>query len=217
MNLDEKMMVKFLNKNGVDTRFISIYENNIYINNLKFSKFSRNKEDLFHEEYPEVNVIRSKLFQKICVKVSRNIKNQIKPRDIIYIPNMDCLENVFLYILLEPYKRKYGISIVDEYASDVINVSTYCLNDFVLHYLDLILSGNKITNTYEKNTIYPLKNIHHEWLDELNIKFNINKKSINVYNNEISNNLLSFLEQQIPNAKESIIQTVDYLDKNNIE
>ena len=51
------------------------------------------------------------LFQKICVKVSRTIKNQIKPKDEIYIDNTPTAKNIVLNIVLESYKRKYGIKI----------------------------------------------------------------------------------------------------------
>jgi hypothetical protein len=69
MNSEEKTIIKSLNKLGVDTRFISLYNNDIYVNNLKFSKFSRKKEDDFRKQYPNMEVVRSKLFQKICIKV----------------------------------------------------------------------------------------------------------------------------------------------------
>jgi hypothetical protein len=80
MNDEEKMIIKSLNKIGVDTRFISLYDNKIFINNLKFSKFSRKKEEKFIKEYPSIEIIRSKLFQKICIKVSRTVKHNIKPK-----------------------------------------------------------------------------------------------------------------------------------------
>ena len=96
MNDEERIIIKKLNKIGVDTRYISLYNNKIYINNLKFSKFSRNKEEKFHKEYPEIEVIRSKIFQKICIKASRTIKNQVKPRDKIYISDDLAPENILI-------------------------------------------------------------------------------------------------------------------------
>ena len=100
-----------------------MYKNGIYINNLKFSKFSRKKEDDFRKEYPQIEVIRSKLFQKICIKVSRTVKNQIKPQVKLYIENNNSLENILLYLVLEPYKRKYGVKILETKSEDTLNVS----------------------------------------------------------------------------------------------
>ena len=54
---DEKLtdskedVLKFLKIIGVDTRFISYTPNKIYINNLRFSKFSRKREKTFYKQY----------------------------------------------------------------------------------------------------------------------------------------------------------------------
>lgn len=215
MNTEEKQIIKSLNKMGVDTRFISLYKNNIYINNLKFSKFSRKKEDDFKKEYPEIRVVRSKLFQKICIKVSRTVKNQIKPQSKLYIENDDSLENILLHVVLEPYRRKYGIKIVDAKSDDTINVSNYCQDDFCLNYLNLMTKGKKIENKLEKDTIYPLKHVKYQWMydwmESSNIRYSSKKDIKNDSNNEIKN----FLEKHIPNVQESLIQSVNYLEGNN--
>ena len=62
----KKDVLKFLKIIGVDTRFISYTPEKIYINNLRFSKFSRTREATFNKQYPEIEVVRSSLFQKIC-------------------------------------------------------------------------------------------------------------------------------------------------------
>lgn len=215
MNAEEKKIIKSLNKIGVDTRFISLYKNNIYINNLKFSKFSRKKEDDFKKEYPEIEVVRSKLFQKICIKVSRTVKNQIKPQSELYIENDNSLENILLYLVLEPYKRKYGIKIVDIKNENTINVSSYCQDDFCLNYLNLMTEGKRIENKFEKNTIYPLKHVKYQWINDWIENSGIvysSKKDIEYTSN---NEIINFLEQHIPNVQESIIQSVNYLEENN--
>lgn len=215
MNAEEKNIIKTLNKIGVDTRFISLYKNGIYINNLKFSKFSRKKEDDFRKEYPQIEVIRSKLFQKICIKVSRTVKNQIKPQVKLYIENNNSLENILLYLVLEPYKRKYGVKILETKTEDTLNVSNYCQDDFCLNYLNSMTEGRKITNNLEENTIYPLKHVKHQWIcdwvESTNIKYS-SRKEMNEDNNK---EILNFLEKHIPNVQESIIQSVNYLEKNN--
>ena len=54
-------VLKFLKIIGVDTRFVSYTPQKIYINNLRFSKFSRKREATFNNQYPEIEVVRSSL------------------------------------------------------------------------------------------------------------------------------------------------------------
>ena len=70
-------VLKFLKIIGVDTRFISYTPQKIYINNLRFSKFSRTREATFMKQYPEIEVVRNKLFQKICSKSSKQLALEI--------------------------------------------------------------------------------------------------------------------------------------------
>lgn len=215
MNGEEKTIIKSLNKIGVDTRFISLYKNNIYINNLKNSKFSRKKEEKFRQQYPEIEVNRSKLFQKICIKVSRTVKKEIKPQSKLYIENDDTLESNLLYILLEPYKRKYGIRIVENQDNDTIKVSKDCLDDFCLNYINLMKNGEKIENRLEKNTIYPLKHVNYQWIYDWVKSANISYSSRREYEEDTNKKIINFLEKHIPNVEESIMQSVNYLEENN--
>ncbi|MBR1611615.1 MAG: ATPase, partial [Methanobrevibacter sp.] len=48
----KKDVLKFLKIIGVDTRYISYTPEKIYINNLRFSKFSRTREATFKKQYP---------------------------------------------------------------------------------------------------------------------------------------------------------------------
>lgn len=217
MNDKERKIIKQLNKIGVDTRYISIYRNTIYINNLKFSKFSRKKEEEFKTYYPDLNVVRSKLLQKICIKVSRTIKNQIKPRDTIYIEDDNSPENILLYILLEAYKRKYGITITSKKTTYSKTASSKCINDFTTEYIDLMTSANKIHNDFEEYTIYPLIHIDYlwikEWIDSTTIAY-IEKRT---NQKQTSHQIIEFLETKIPNVQESIIKSVEYIDEKHIE
>ena len=61
-------VLKFLKIIGVDTRYISYTPEKIYINNLRFSKFSRTREATFKKQYPEIDVVRNKLFSKNMLK-----------------------------------------------------------------------------------------------------------------------------------------------------
>ena len=215
MNSRDKKIIKSLNKLKVDTRFVSLYDNCIYINNLKFSKFSRQKEEYFHEEYPEIRVIRSKIFQKICTKVSRTVKTQIKPKMTLCILDNGILENVLLYILLEPYKRKYGVKIIAQQTSDSMLVNPTCLDDFVSQYINLMLEGCKITEELNENEIYPLKHVSSQlifdWAENNNIKY----EKTYYKKDERTEEIIEFLEKHIPNVQESINQSVNYLDSIN--
>ena len=215
MNSRDKKIIKSLNKLKVDTRFVSLYDNCIYINNLKFSKFSRQKEEYFHEEYPEIRVIRSKIFQKICTKVSRTVKTQIKPKMTLCILDNGILENILLYILLEPYKRKYGVKIIAQQTSDSMLVNPTCLDDFVSQYINLMLEGCKITEELNENEIYPLKHVSSQlifdWAENNNIKY----EKTYYKKDERTEEIIEFLEKHIPNVQESINQSVNYLDSIN--
>jgi len=214
MNENERKIIKTLNKIGVDTRYISLYGNSIYINNLKFSKFSRKKEEDFGKLYPNISVVRSKLFQKICVKVSRTIKNQIKPRDVIYIEDEITPDAILLNVVLEPYRRKYGITLTTDRTQANKIASTKCINDFASDYINLMISGDKITSYFNENTIYPLLHIDYawilDWIDSTSINYKIKEKT----QNDVSDEIIAFLETKIPNVSESIIQSVTYLDEN---
>ena len=79
----KKDVLKFLKIIGVDSRFISYTPEKIYINNLRFSKFSRKREATFNKQYPDIEVVRNSLFQKICSKSSRHLALEIKPNSRI--------------------------------------------------------------------------------------------------------------------------------------
>ncbi len=214
INMDDKerMLIKTLNKLGVDTRYVSLYEEGIYVNNLKFSRFSRKKEDEFHQSYPDIRVIRSKLFQKICVKVSRTVKNQIMPRDILYIEDDGSVESVLLKVVLEPYKRKYGIRLTDNIDEATKRVSALCINDFVSDYIGLMITGNKITNSLENDVVYPLMHIDKSWINDWICSTTIDYSFCDESENKTEDEIIEFLDTKIPNVCESIIQSVDYLD-----
>lgn len=78
----KKDILKFLKIIGVDSRFVSYTPSKLYINNLRFSKFSRKREKTFYHQYPQIEVVRSSLFQKICSKSSKILAN-IKPNSKI--------------------------------------------------------------------------------------------------------------------------------------
>jgi hypothetical protein len=214
MNRD---MVKFLQKIGVDVRFVSIIENKIYINNLKFSRFSRKKEELFKKSFPEVNVVRSKIFQKICMRASRNIAHCIHPKEKIFLIIDDDPRNSALHTILEPYQRKYGIELIlgknigesMDLKVDAIAMPL-TLDDEAENILKLMLYGKKIellssNEVYnDKKLIYPLINVPKTWIyswagHEVDNKLDQNYGS--------SEDLLKFLEGLIPDVRENLLKS----------
>ena len=216
-------LVKFLQKIGVDTRFVSIMEDKVYINNLKFSRFSRKKEELFKKSFPEVDVIRSKIFQKICMRASRNLAHCIRPKEKIFLIKDDDSLSSALYIILEPYQRKYGIELIFGKSTDEagnLNIDSIALpttlDDEAQNILQLMLDGEKIellssNENYNGNKIiYPLINVPKSWIyswaqNTLDNELNQNYKS--------SEDLLIFLESLVPDVRENLLKSALFTSK----
>ena len=215
--------VKFLQKIGVDTRFVSIIEDKVYINNLKFSRFSRKKEELFKKSFPEVDVIRSKIFQKICMRASRNLAHCIHPKEKIFLTKEDDLRSFALYIILEPYQRKYGIELIfgnsiDETENlDIDSIALpLTLDDEAQNILQLMLDGEKIgllsskENYNDKKLIYPLINVPKSWI----YSWTQNKLDNDPNQNyEFSEDLLKFLESLVPDVRENLLKSAVFISE----
>lgn len=213
----DKNLVKFLQKTGIDTRFVSILENKVFINNLKFSRFSRKKEEEFLNEYPQMEVIRSKIFQKICTRASRNLAHIIRPKEKIFLVKNDNIFNYALHVILEPYQRKYGIQLIfgndikETVDQDVDSIaSALTLDREAENILNQLMNGKKIellssNETFnDRKIIYPLINIPEAWIyswienkphEELN------------QNYETSKDFLAFLETIIPDVRENLYKS----------
>ncbi|MDO5852220.1 MAG: ATPase [Methanobacteriaceae archaeon] len=207
-------ILKQLNIQSVDTRYVSIYKDTLHINNYKFAKFTKKKQEKFNQKYPEIKIIQSKIFQKICNKTSKNLKTQIKPRDIIYVNKDNRPENIALQIILEPYQRKYGIKITDNINEKTKIANSQTLDQTTHTYIEQMLNGEKIQDIQEKNTIYPLKNIPIQWVMEWLMKTSICYQEDKYLKNDLEDSLISFLEIHVPNVKENILRSVEYLEKN---
>ena len=79
-------VTRFLSRIGVDTRFLSIFEGNIYINNQRFSRFTSKRQELFTKNFSNFTIHKSKVFQKICTRASRVLSKTLKPGEKIFIP-----------------------------------------------------------------------------------------------------------------------------------
>lgn len=217
----DKNTVRSLQKIGVDTRFVSLINDKIFINNLKLSRFSRKKEELFKKSFPEIEVIRSKIFQKICMRASRNLAHCISPKEKIFLIKNDDPVNIALNTILEPYKRKYGVEIVygdkiDEAAeinADSIALSI-TLDDEVENILDLMINGAKIelissNETYtDKKLIYPLINVPKSWIYSW---MGIDQDIIREKKYNSPEDLLKFLESLIPDVRENILKSALFI------
>lgn len=214
----KKEILDFLTKIGVDNRFISLYKEFIFINHLRFSRFSRRREELFLTKFPQWAVIRSKLFQKMCVRASRSLSKSLNPGEKVFIIKNKSCSNMILYIILESYTRKYGIEIicgnhigiakaceVDSIASDLT------LDREVEKFIQQMFNGEKIEpksseyKHFHLKLIYPLIHIPESWIESWVSTTNF--KCDNPPLDKQSNNLLKFLEEFIPEVRENILKS----------
>lgn len=202
----KKDVLKFLKIIGVDTRFISYTPQKIYINNLRFSKFSRTREATFNKQYPEIEVVRNKLFQKICSKSSKVLSLEIKPNSRILMPE----DNFIIELIMEPYTRKYGVNLVYDEDYDY-KVNPLILDDEVNNIFEGIFKGEGLNFVRRKDEIYPLINVSLEWInsflemDGQNILENENK-------DELANSFSEFLEDVAPQYKENVVKAAEYIE-----
>ena len=213
---------EFLHKLGVDTRFVSILDEHIFINNLKFSRFSRRKEELFLRKFPHYEVVRSKLLQKICTRASRVLKNAVKPRDKIFIVKDRNCFNMALHIVLEPYTRKYGVKLIfgrslkELEGSGVNSVALpVTLDDEVENIMGLMFKGEKIEplslNYKFENikVVCPFVNVSRlwivSWLEKQDLKCNYKSEE------SLEKDLINFLEGFIPDVKENMFKSAEFV------
>lgn len=212
----KKDILKFLKIIGVDSRFISYTPNKLYINNLRFSKFSRTKEKTFKKHYPQIDVVRSSLFQKICARSSKILSRDLKPGDSVLLPFKDNSINDLLAIVLEPYTRKYGIKLVDS-DEESLKVSPLFLDKEVNKILSGIFTGEGID--FEKNNefLYPFINIPKEWLNSfLEMEgFDLIDNDEFSSNSEIlANSFMEFLSNIVPQYRENVLVSKEFLKEN---
>lgn len=202
----KKDVLKYLKIIGVDSRFISLFNDKIYITNLRFSKFSRKREAIFNKQYPKIQVIRSSLFMKICLKSSRSISDSIIPGKTVYIPND------FIAILFEPYTRKYGLKLVFDKNDDYnLEVSSLILDDEVNNIFTDIFSGEGIDfNRINDEKIYPLLLVPKKWIVDFCLIEGINN-SFNDDKNNLACSFMEFLDDVSPQFRDNVIKARNYL------
>lgn len=205
----KKDVLKYLKIIGVDTRFISYTPDKIYINNLRFSKFSRTREKTFNNQYPEIEVVRNKLFQKICSKSSKVLSLELKPNTKILMPE----DNYLVELLLEPYTRKYGVKLVYDGEYD-LRVNPVILDDQVNDIFEGIFNGEGLNYNLDKNEIYPLINVSLDWINSF-LEMDNQKQIIGENNNELANSFSRFLDDVAPQYKENVLSAAEYVNLKN--
>ena len=205
----KKDVLKFLKIIGVDTRFISYTPEKIYINNLRFSKFSRTREKTFKKQYPDIEVVRNSLFQKICSKSAKNLTLEIKPNSTILMPN----DNFICELLLEPYTRKYGANLVYEGDYD-LKVNPLILDDEVNNIFEAIFKGEGLNLSKKDDEIYPLINVSLDWINSF---LEMDGQDILDCQNkdDLANSFSEFLEDVAPQYRENVLSAAKFVDSKN--
>lgn len=200
-------VLKFLKIIGVDSRFISYTPEKVYINNLRFSKFSRNREATFNKQYPEIEVVRNKLFQKICSRSSRHLALEIEPNSRILMPE----DNFMIELLLEPYTRKYGVKLVRDGEYD-LKVNPIILDDEVNGIFEGIFKGEGLNFHHSDDEIYPLANVSLEWINSF-LEMDGHELVENKNKNELANSFSEFLDDVAPQYKENVVKASEFIEK----
>jgi hypothetical protein len=202
----KKDVLKYLKIIGVDTRFISYTPQKIYINSLRFSKFSRAREKTFYKQYPDIEIVRNSLFQKICSRSAKRLTLEIKPNSTILMPE----DNFLCELLLEPYTRKYGVKLVYEGDYD-LKVNPLILDDKVNSIFEGIFNGEGLNLVSDENEIYPLANVSLEWINsflEMDGQELIEKEN----DNDLANSFSEFLEDVAPQFRENVVSASEFIE-----
>ena len=203
----KKDVLKFLKIIGVDTRFISYTPQKIYINNLRFSKFSRTREATFNKQYPEIEVVRNKLFQKICSKSSKVLSLEIKPNSRILMSE----DNFIIELIMEPYARKYGVDLVYEGEYDY-KANPLILDDEVNNIFEGIFKGEGLNFVRHEDEVYPLINVSLDWINSF-LEMDGQDSLENENKDELANSFSEFLEDVAPQYRENVVKAAEYIEK----
>lgn len=203
----KKDVLKFLKIIGVDTRFISYTPEKIYINNLRFSKFSRTREATFNKQYSDIEVVRNSLFQKICSKSAKNLTLEIQPNSTILMPE----DNYMIELLMEPYTRKYGVKLVYEGEYDLA-VNPIILDDEVNNIFSSIFAGEGIDFRDKTNETYPLVNVPLEWINSF-LRMDGQDTIESVNDDDLAISFSEFLEDVAPQYKDNVVSAANFIEK----
>lgn len=202
----KKDVLKYLKIIGVDTRYISYFKGKIYINNLRFSKFSKSREKTFNKQYPQIEVIRSTLFKKICSKSSKVLAN-IDPGATILLPEDETPLNDLMHIVLEPYTRKYGLKLVSDGEYD-LKADPLLLNDETNRIFSEIFKGKGIDFNYrDEKKIYPLINVSRMWVEDF-LEVEIENKN----EDKLASDFMEFLDTVSPQYMDNVLKASEFIE-----
>ena len=203
----KKDVLKYLKIIGVDTRFISYTPDKIYINNLRFSKFSRKREATFKKQYPQIEVVRNKLFHKICAKSSKHLALEAKPNSRILMPK----DNHIVELLMEPYTRKYGVKLV--YEGDYeLAVNPLILDDQVNNIFEGIFKGEGLNFVKNENEIYPLANVSLDWINSF-LEMDGQELIESENRDDLAISFSAFLDDVAPQYKDNVVSASEFVSE----
>jgi len=205
-------VLKFLSSIGVDTRFVSVVGDSVFINNLRFSRFSRKREELFKKHYPNMNVVRSKIFQMICSRVSHVLSSELGPHQRILIEEGDDPLLYTLYVVLEPYTRKYGVSLVTGPKFDLI-ACPLTLDHIIADSIERMINGEVIIGPPMEDRrgrlLYPLLRVPVAWIERwLGIKIKIK--------DDLVQEFIGFFDEIFPQFRENMLKSLSYIQERGV-
>ena len=157
------------------------------------------------KQYPEIEVVRNKLFQKICSKSSKQLALEIEPNSRILMPE----ENFIIELLMEPYTRKYGVKLVHDGEHD-LKVNPLILDDQVNDIFEGIFSGVGLNFSKKSDEIYPLINVPLDWINSF-LEMDGQDTLENKNKNELAISFSEFLEDVAPQYKENVVKAAEYI------
>jgi hypothetical protein len=202
-------VLKYLKMIGVDSRFVSYTPEKLYINSLRFSRFSRKRAATFNRQYPEIEVVRNKLFQKICTKSSKHLALEVEPNSRILMPK----NNFLVELIMEPYTRKYGVKLVYEGDYDLA-VNPIILDDQVNNIFEGIFNGEGLKFTKREGEIYPLVNISLDWINSF-LEMDGQELIESENRDELANSFSEFLEDVAPQYKDNVVSAAKFIESKN--
>ncbi|MDI6881228.1 MAG: hypothetical protein QMC86_00110 [Methanothermobacter sp.] len=207
-------VIRFLSSIGVDTRFVSILEDAILINNLRFSRFSRKREEVFKKNYPSIKVVRSKIFQMICSRVSRVLSDELEPHQRILVEEGDDPLSYTLYAVLEPYTRKYGVSLVSGGEFDFI-ACPLTLDHIIADAIGEMINGKPIRGPPREDDrgrlLYPLSRVPVAWIERW-----LRTGSIKITGDDVIEEFIGFFEEILPEFRENMLKSLNYIREKGI-
>ncbi|HOL69774.1 MAG TPA: hypothetical protein PLO64_07590 [Methanothermobacter sp.] len=154
-----------------------------------------------------MKVVRSKIFQMICSRVSHVLSSELEPHQRIFIEEGDDPLLYTLYVVLEPYTRKYGVSLVTGPRFDFI-ACPLTLDHIIANSIERMINGEPITGPPRENSrgrlLYPLLRVPVAWIErwlgtEIKIK------------DDLIQEFIGFFDEIFPQFRENMLKSIGYI------